>query len=110
MTDRKTARVLLRAAAWVALGHTKGAPARDEKGEPVAAMSLAAVAWCLTGALYRAADADEGAYKRARAAVRQALSSYAGPTILEWNDAAERRKRDVVALLRRAAKAVERGG
>jgi hypothetical protein len=47
-------KVLLRAAELVAMGWTRGTPARDAKGQKVRSTSQQATAWCVVGAVDRA--------------------------------------------------------
>lgn len=97
------ARALLSDSAnWV-----QNTPARNRKGTPTDPTSLTACAWCMMGAIHRAAyDAKEPpavALLAARALASVcAASSLLAPTIVSFNDDRRRTHAEVVAAFDRA--------
>ncbi len=103
----ETARVLLKAAE-VLQEHrlAKGQEAKDASGEWCPAESPEAVSFCALGSIWRAAyELDLHSEKiHAEDALAHAIGEDAD--IADWNDVPSRRKGQVVAKLREAAKAV----
>lgn len=80
-------------------GWTQGCDARDADGRTVALDSELAQSFCAIGAVHRVAahvhDADEAL---------NVLRRFCRNGVSPWNDAPNRRKEEVVDLLRKAAK------
>ena len=90
-------------------GWCQGAYAQGEDGENLDIEDPRAVSHCLIGGLYAVVPGVENTYMRnaMREALCQALerpSLVSGTTLAGWNDAAGRKKEEVVSLCKRAAK------
>ena len=93
------------AAALIAKGWTQGVYSRDKEGNSCDPGEKSAVSWCLSGALLLASDLS--AFSSGLREVR----SYLGlkVAVATWNDNPGRTQRDVVKLLKNAARRAARG-
>lgn len=94
--------ILIEARRLIAEGDfTQHAAARDERGRPVRAFSLKARAYCLAGALIAArANLTAALLKRdEREVLARVLGFEDRHALRRWNDALNRRQRDVLAVL-----------
>ena len=95
-------RLLARAAALVARGWCRKAPAQDWRGRPVDPRSDRALRWSPLGALERAWAESPETPRDVFEAARASLALATGGRPDEWNDAPWRTKWHAVSALRRA--------
>ena len=101
--DRMVSKVLVRAAKLIDRGWCRGAYAKTATGRSCSGLSRHAARWCVRGAIWAAAD-RMGQDRRPAFAVVERLV----PTeLVYWNDTIAKNKRQVAALLRRAAESAE---
>lgn len=103
--SRSAADILAAAAALVERGWSQHAAFRDANGEPCDAK--AAVAWCMTAAIYHRdyGTDDPLPHYAAERFVRRVLGFDAKPekeSSVGWNDEPGRTQQEVVSVLRRA--------
>ena len=94
------AKVLLRAAELVEMGHCKDVLALDAVGVETAPENAHAVAWCVVGAIVRASH-EVG--KHQALVPFMAHHGFDVKGMLDWNNAPERTADEVAAALRAAA-------
>lgn len=87
----KVSQLLSRPSRW-----GKGYLAKDSKGRPVGPLDPSAIKFCLDGAIERCYKTDS------RRVTRILLNLIEGPSISHFNDAPNRRFRDIRALLKKA--------
>jgi len=99
--------LLHEAGALVAFGWCQGATARTVNGVPVDVCAEEAATWSLLGALqataFRAEPMDTDDIRVAMEAIAELITD---PSLSHWNDAPERTKTEVRALLERAERLV----
>ena len=101
MDDRMVRKVLLRAADYIDRGWCRGAYAKTATGVPCFLLSRRAAKWCVRGAIWVAASRMR---EHPKAALDRAAREVPGGDLVSWNDTVATNKRQVAALLRRAAK------
>lgn len=87
-------------------GWTQGTYARDATGDPVAAGSNRAVAWCIQGALKVASSDGSNDYRYGEAL--RALQRHLGTIhVTRWSDTPGRTAGEVADAMRQAAETLE---
>ena len=95
-----------KAAALIEKGWNQNVYSEDEKGRVCEPRNRLAVSWCLSGALLRALNSSEldCSLKEARAYLGLRVA------VATWNDHPDRTQRDVVMLLKNAARRADEEG
>lgn len=103
--------VLWDAGVLVARGWVRGYSAANDQGQPCGALSQAAVAWCMTGAIRRAShSAPQRSARLIRVSAFARVQAITGANnIADWNDADGRTQQEVVDALLAAASEAEKG-
>ena len=94
------------AAALIEKGWNQNVYSKDKKGKSCEPWDKSAVSWCLSGALFRALDLGElgCSLKEARACLGLEVA------VATWNDHPDRTQKDVVRLLKNAARRADKEG
>lgn len=105
----RAAEILLKAAEFLTDERwTQGDLSRDAQGNEVYHDSPDACRWCANGALRKVTDDDEQEYSEAEAYLLDVVQAAGFGAVEDWNDAQGRTAAQVRAMLRKAAKVMER--
>ena len=95
-----------KAAALIEKGWNQNVYSKDEKGNNCNPEAKAAVSWCLSGALLRVFYLSDINYGLPEARAYLGL----GVAVATWNDHPDRTQKDVVRLLKNAARRADEEG
>lgn len=100
-----------RAADLVERGWCRVFLAEDANGDIAEACGPSACKWCLIGAIYRVCPTRESRFGLQRAVRAElGLGNTRANAVADWNDAPGRTQSEVVGVLRRVARELERKG
>ena len=95
-----------KAAALIEKGWNQNVYSKNEKGKVCKPWDKSAVSWCLSGALLHVLNSGEVGYSLKEVRVHLGL----GVTAATWNDHPDRTQKDVVRLLKNAARRADKEG
>lgn len=104
----KESETLRAAAKLVNHGWTQGVSSRDARGHPVAISDSSAVSFCLLGSVSRSMTGRD--VQDFNSILCRHLGFASSSKLVEWNDAPERTQKEVVKVLKDAAKELEAQG